>query len=61
MAFEKGSDIATDSRDVRDDDSGDQMKETTATTTAFGEAVGIYGNAEEAEKLGYVHRGYVDL
>lgn len=59
MAFEKGSDVVTESQHVHEDASSNEMMKPTAVTTAHEEAVGVYGNAATAEELGYVHRGYV--
>ena len=59
MVVEKGSDITIDSQNIPEDVSSGEIVEQTATTTAFGEALGVYGNAATAEELGYVQRGYM--
>ena len=57
MAAENTKEIASETRALGEDVSSDQGKERTAADAAFGEAMAVYGNAEKAEKAGYVQRG----
>lgn len=59
MTTEKGSDIVTDSHNIREDDSDIQVGQT-ATIAALGEAADVYGDYATAQEYGYVQRGYVN-
>ena len=54
---EKKDEVTMESNLVAVDTSSDDVAAKTHAG-AFGEAVGVYGNVEAAEKLGYVQRGY---